>query len=425
MIEDVFLGKGPSSFKQMLTALESKTVSAVNVDWKGNWIEIPVYQISIKDLRYNVYNTRVKPHLFQHIAANSLADDYFDTIDHASKSTQRMINQFLSKNPDRKAAFTFFKKGNRQEIQQPLVSTPDGKVLNGNQRLCVYRELYNLDIKKYKHLQTAYVAILPNHGTPEDERDLESTFQDTRLNPEMFDWIQQGLWIMDEKKTKKISNQKIASRMGKTIAEVESSIDQIKIANEFLIHIGKKDFWHDLRGMELRQAMITLPQKMNVLKERKDREKLKSYCFKVMSEGRDNTKGTGKNVHKVILDTAKNLHTLPDLEGVSKKKPSGSVNPLIKPRSAKKTAKSKTKSEVIDLEKIGGRELVRKIIDTEEVRQKKHDAETEKAFAVRRMKSTVTSFENILDNWDKMETKGLKSQINKVQKLLKKIKDKL
>ena len=62
----------------------------------------------------------------------------------------------------------------------------------------------------------------------------------------MFDWIQQGLWILDEKKTKKISNQKIATRMGKTVAEVEASIDQIKIANEFLIYIGKKDFWHDL-----------------------------------------------------------------------------------------------------------------------------------------------------------------------------------
>ena len=151
----------------------------------------------------------------------------------------------------------------------------------------VYRELYNLDMNRFKHLQTVYVAILPDNGTPEDERDLESTFQDTRLNPEMFDWIQQGLWILDEKKTKKISNQKIASRMEKTVAEVEVSIDQIKIANEFLIYIGKKDFWHDLRGMELRQAMITLPQKMNALKEKKDEKKLKSYCFKVMSEGRE------------------------------------------------------------------------------------------------------------------------------------------
>ena len=49
----------------------------------------------------------------------------------------------------------------------------------------------------------------------------------------MFDWIQQGLWILDEKKAKKISNQKIASRMGKTVAEVEASIDQIKLQMNF------------------------------------------------------------------------------------------------------------------------------------------------------------------------------------------------
>ena len=425
MLEDSFLGKGPSAFKQMLSGLGAKPRSVYNVQWKGNWIELPVYQISIKDLRYNVYNTRVKPHLFQHIAANSLADDYFETIDHASISTQRLINQFLSKNPDRNAAFAFFKKGNRQEIQQPLVCTPDGKVLNGNQRLCVYRELYNLDMNKYKHLQTAYVAILPDNGTPEDERDLESTFQDTRLNPEMFDWIQQGLWILDEKKTKKISNQKIASIMGKTVAEVEASIDQIIIANEFLIYIGKKDFWHDLRGMELRQAMITLPQKMNALKEKKDREKLKAICFKVMRDGRENTKGTGKSVHQMILDAAKTLDSLPDLEDGGNNKPSSSINPLIKPRANKKTTKSESKSKVVDLEKIDGKELVQTIIDAEEIRQKKHEAKNEKAFAIRRMKSSVTSFENILDNWEKVDKKGLKSEVNKAQKLLNEIKDKL
>ena len=48
-----------------------------------------------------------------------------------------------------------------------------------------------------------------------------------------------------------------------------------------------------------------------------------------------------------------------------------------------------------------------------------------KAFAIRRMKSSVTSFENILKNWEKVDKKGLKSQVNKAQKLLNKIKDKL
>ena len=62
----------------------------------------------------------------------------------------------------------------------------------------------------------------------------------------------------------------------------------------------------------------------------------------------------------------------------------------------------KSKSKVVDLEKIDGKDLVQTIIDTEEIRQKKHEAKTEKAFAIRRMKSSVTSFENILDNWEKV-----------------------
>ena len=69
--------------------------------------------------------------------------------------------------------------------------------------------------------------------------------------------------------------------------------------------------------------------------------------------------------------------------------------------------------------------MVQRIIDTEDIRQKKHEAKTEKAFAIRRMKSSVTSFENILENWDKVDKKGLKSQVNKAQKLLNEIKNKL
>ena len=54
-----------------------------------------------------------------------------------------------------------------------------------------------------------------------------------------------------------------------------------------------------------------------------------------------------KNVHKVILDTAKNLNSLPDLEGGGKKKPSSAVNPLIKPRAKRKNYESKSKLRLL------------------------------------------------------------------------------
>ena len=81
--------------------------------------------------------------------------------------------------------------------------------------------------------------------------------------------------------------------MGKTVAEVESSIEQIKIANEFLIHTGKKDFWHDLRGMELRQDDYVTTE--NECIERKERpRKTQGILFQSYERGRDNTKGTKK-----------------------------------------------------------------------------------------------------------------------------------
>ena len=52
------------------------------------------------------------------------------------------------------------------------------------------------NMTKYDQLQQAYVAFLPDNGTPEDERELEATFQETKLAAVPFDWIQSRLWAL-------------------------------------------------------------------------------------------------------------------------------------------------------------------------------------------------------------------------------------
>ena len=196
-IDDGFLGIGPTAFTSKFKTLGLKKQSTYEIKWKGTHHKLPVYKISIKDLRYNLFNTRVKPHLKQYISENNHPDDYFQKIDKDKTSTQRLIHQFLEKNPDRNDALKFFREGNLPVAQEPLVSTIDGRLINGNQRLCCYRELFITDPGKYDYLQTAYVAFLPDNGTFEDERVLEASFQDTKLSPNMFDWVQQGLWLIE------------------------------------------------------------------------------------------------------------------------------------------------------------------------------------------------------------------------------------
>jgi hypothetical protein len=424
-LPDEYLGKSPSSFKRMRESLGSDPVGNIDIKWKGRLVQIPVYRISIKDLRYNLFNTRIKPHLLQNIAEHSRKDDYFHTeVDKDSLSTQKMINGFLRKNHDRKDALNHFKNPkNEPIIQEPLVATPDGRVLNGNQRLCVFRELFFSNMTKYEKLQQAYVAFLPDNGTAEDERELEATFQETKLAAVPFDWIQSGLWAIEEMKKGK-TPQQIGKTLGLSEQDVRFEVKRIQLAQEFLDHIGKANYWQELREMNLKQAFKTLAQQLNSQKDRDKRETLKDMTFKILTDPKNASKEVGKTVHVLIGELAKNIESfeVSSEDGDDKEQSGGLNDDLLKPR-AKKSKKPSSSKEKINLKKMKPAEVTRIISDTAEVAKKTKEAKNEKTFAQRQMKSTVTTLDKILENWEKQEKKGLKSKVNAALKKLEQIKE--
>ena len=420
-LEDVDFGLSPSEFKQMRKNLEGDPVSKYSIKWKGQNTTLDVYRISIKHLRYNLFNTRIKPHLIEYVAKNSLFDDHFQLIDKDALSTQKMVNDFLRKNPDRKDALKFFKNPeNLPEIQEPLVSTVDGRVLNGNQRLCCFRELYAQDMKKYNHLQTAFVAFLPDNGTAEDERNLEATFQETKLAAVPFDWIQSGLWAIEERK-KGTTAAKIGKTLGLSEKQVNLDIQIINFASEFLEYSGQNNFWHSLREMNLKQAFKTLAEQYNKLKTKSDRNKLKALCFKIMLKPRESGSAGEKSVHLLIGDLAKNLDAF-ELEGETEENITQAHDFLSGP---KKKSTKKKKAEVVDLSSIDSATLAKKAADTETIRKAKHQASLDENFAVRQMKVCKTTLENIVEKWDKQKTDGLEMLVDEALEHLNIIKQKL
>ena len=109
VIDDSYLGLGPTAFNNMFANLGAQSEGWYNVTWKGQNKKLPIYMISVKHLRYNLFNTRLKPHLEQYISENDKTKEYFDNIDKDCTTTQRLVNTFLSKNPDRKEALKAFR----------------------------------------------------------------------------------------------------------------------------------------------------------------------------------------------------------------------------------------------------------------------------------------------------------------------------
>ena len=430
-IDDSNLGIGPAAFIAKFKTLALVKQSTYDLKWKGHLHQLPVYKISIQDLRYNLFNTRVKPHLKQYISEHNLEDDYFQQIDKDKHSTQQLIQNFLESNPDRKEALKFFREGNIPVSQLPLVSTIDGRLINGNQRLCCYRELRRKDPGKYDYLQTAYVAFLPDNGSLEDERALEANFQDTELGTSMFDWIQQGLWLIEQIKEGQKTPKEIASTIGKTQTEVKLHINRIFLAKDFLEYIEKPDYWVALRDeMKLDQAFKTLQSEISNHKTQEDKELLKKMAFKIMEDPVAATKGKNTSVHKVIGSISKNLQVTKSQIKKPEPKlktPKDNDDDIFAPVPTKTEAPVDNHDDVnlIDIEDIDPGDLVDVIIDVAQVEDDKNKAKNEKAYGLKQLKGAVTSLDNILKNWDNIDKKGLKNQVNKALKRLQEIKEKL
>jgi len=279
-------------------------------------------------------------------------------------------------------------------------------------------------MSKYEKLQQAYVAFLPDNGTAEDERELEATFQETKLAAVPFDWIQSGLWAIEEIKKGK-STQQIGKTLGLSEQDVRFEIKRIQLAQEFLEHIGKANYWQELREMSLKQAFKTLAQHLNSQKERDKRQMLQDITFKILTDPKDASKEVGKTIHVLIGELAKNIDSfeVSSEDDGNKDQPGASDDDdLLKPRTKKRKKPSSSK-EKIDTENMKPAEVTRIISDTAEVAKKTKEAENERTFAQRQMKSTVTTLDKILEHWEKQEKEGLKAKVNDAMKKLEQIKE--
>jgi hypothetical protein len=423
-IPDDMLGQGSSAFKTTIANLEPE--NTYQRKWKGVLVDLDVYRVSISAPRNNLWNVRVKPWLGQYIHEEELPKDYWDDIDEEAHTTMRLVNDFLTKNPDRKDALAYFKRGELQLINEPLVCTPSGKVLNGNQRLCVYRELFVTDQGKYEHLGHAYVAILPTEGSRADERKLESEFQQEGLQDVYFDWVQQGLQDIEDAMSE--SPESIADRTNRTAADVKESIRKITLADEFLEYIERPECWQDLRTeYKVTQAISTLDSnihgKNKNIKTTTDIEKLKMLSFKVMSEP-DSLTGKGTSAHLAIGMFANTLHELSLPSEVPTRQiedQTEEVDPLLQPIVPEQPIEVKEGEYEIktteDLVEVA-------IIKTQEAKARK-ESKNKQNYAVRQLKMLNTSLDNILSQWEVQKKTGMKALVNKAIRKLNDIKEKL
>lgn len=211
------------------------------VEYRGKYRPLPVIEVPIELLVYRIENIRTKSLQRQWLAQHrDIPRDLFmsDPFSIEAQENQHQVLKFLV---DKENLLKTFKDNDKLQQTEPLICSNDGIVVNGNRRLCAWRELYYNNKNKYAHFQTVRVAVLPD-SDPQGMYDLEVALQ---IHSDMkAEYVWHAIAAdYQEKFESGMDINALAAKQNKKPEEISNYIECYNYAAQYLESIGHPDEW--------------------------------------------------------------------------------------------------------------------------------------------------------------------------------------
>lgn len=209
--------------------------------FKGQNTDLPIVRVQIALPKYRMANGRTSSLQAEHLATNpSVRRDFFsgdpELLD-AQEAQHKLLLKVIKQQELRKH---FEDVGHKQV--EPLLLDEKGFVVNGNRRLCCWRELLHEDAGKYGHFAYIDVVVLP-HCDEKDIDRLEAWLQIQKDIKADYSWDARANMLIDKQRRDGFSNKELAELYGIKEGEVAELIDMRGYADEYLRSRGRQDMW--------------------------------------------------------------------------------------------------------------------------------------------------------------------------------------
>lgn len=271
-------------------------------EYRGKYRPLKIIEVPIELPIYRIENIRTKSLQKQWLVKHPDCDKRFFSDDVGSIEVQEAQHQILKSLADKEGLFKAFEEGKLQQ-KEALIVTDDGVVVNGNRRLCAWRELYYSNRNKYAHFQSIRVAVLPDHD-PQGIYDLEVALQIRSDMKAEYVWHTIAA-DYKEKIEQGVDLEKFAQKQGKKIDEINKLIDCYEYAEQYLESIGHPDEWELVDKQEFAFRQIVSVRKN--INNPGDKE-----LFQEIAKALLLTPASGDRLYKQIPGVAKNLSDIAD-----------------------------------------------------------------------------------------------------------------
>lgn len=209
--------------------------------FKGQNTDLPIVRVQIALPKYRMANGRTSSLQAEHLATNpSVRRDLFsgdpELLD-AQEAQHKLLLKVIKQQELRK----HFEDTAHKQVE-PILLDEKGFVVNGNRRLCCWRELLHEDAGKYGHFAYIDVVVLP-HCDEKDIDRLEAWLQIQKDIKADYSWDARANMLLDKQKRDGFSNKELAELYGIKEGEVAELVDMRGYADEYLRSRGRQDMW--------------------------------------------------------------------------------------------------------------------------------------------------------------------------------------
>jgi hypothetical protein len=221
---------------------------------------LPVWTVPITLPRYRLENGRTLSAQLEWVATHKDAGTDFFRRDPESIEAQYIQHTLLKKMMTDAGLSELF---NDDSVKQddPLILDHRGYVVNGNRRLCLWRELKIGKPAKYEHFEHLRVAVLPERS-PQAITKLEVNLQVKRDVRAGYKWHALAHMYRQNKEELDIDDAAIAELWEVDASDVTEHLKMLESAERFLQSRGKDEQWSEVDGdlFAFKKLVATLPK---------------------------------------------------------------------------------------------------------------------------------------------------------------------
>jgi hypothetical protein len=253
-------------FSDLEKNLNSKKYDA-QIQFMDQELVRPVWRIPLTLPKYRLLNGRTSSLQLEWLSTHTDKKNDFFISDPERDEVQEVQHELLKKLINEKDLLPYF--GLIENKQQGyLILDHLGFVVNGNRRLCTWRELYHLDGDKYSHFEYIDVIVLPP-SDPKAIDKLEGKLEVERDIRADYTWHALANMMLDRMRLHNLDEKSLAEFYDLTEQEVKKYIEMRNYAEEYLKSRDKEGKWSELKDEYAFEKLVEKRKQFNSIGEKR------------------------------------------------------------------------------------------------------------------------------------------------------------